>query len=372
MSDSPTINRASRVLVKVSPQVPADAALREEMRAHARISPAEQRAVVRAVYSYYRWFGWLDQNASLQSRIAHAISLQNRFDADPLSVKPEALAARAVPAWLVDEVELSAEYLRQLQQEPALWVRAQDEHYEALLRAQPGFAPGPEPATHALHYSGSRDLFKTDEFKHGLFEIQDLGSQIVGHACAPQPGETWWDACAGEGGKLLHLADLMQGKGLIWASDRSHRRITQLRKRASRAQVFNYRVVPWNGGPIPPTKTKFDGILLDAPCSGVGTWQRHPHARWTVTPTDVAELATLQLQLLDHVAGSLKPGGRLIYAVCTITKSETSAVAAAFGAAHPEFEPLPLLDADDHELTIWPQDWNANGMFIAGWKRKQE
>lgn len=369
MSDSPTVNRASRVIAKVSPQLPADAALREEMRAHNRISPAEQHAVVRAVYSHYRWFGWLDQNASLQSRLAHAISLQDRFDADPLTVKPEALAARALPTWLADEVELSAEYLRQIQAEPTLWIRAQAAHFEALLRSLPGCEPGPEPTTTALRYTGKRDLFKTDEFRHGLFEIQDLGSQLVSLACAPQPGETWWDACAGEGGKLLHMSDLMQNKGLIWASDRSHRRIAQLRKRASRAQAYNYRVVPWNGGPIPPTKTKFDGILLDAPCSGVGTWQRHPHHRWTVTPTDVAELASLQAQLLDHVAPSLKPGGRLIYAVCTLTKSETTAIAETFSANHPEFEPLPLLDAEDHQLTIWPQDWNANGMFIAGWKR---
>jgi len=368
MSDSATVNRATRVLSRVSPQLPADAALREELREHRRISPAEQRAIVRAVYAYYRWFGWLDERISLQKRLAHALSLQNRFDRDPASVKAEALAARALPAWVADEVTFTPDYLRQLQREPALWIRVQNEYRAALPRALGDCAPGPAPATHACRFTGTKDLFKTDEFHQGLFEIQDLGSQLVGHACAPQPGETWWDACCGEGGKALHLADLMQNKGLIWATDRSARRLDRLRLRAKRARVFNYRLAPWNGGPLLPSKTQFDGILVDAPCSGVGTWQRHPHARWTVTPTDVAELAELQLQLLHHVAPALKPGGRLIYAVCTLTRRETTAVAEAFTAAHPELQPLPLLDRAP-QVTLWPHEWNANGMFLAAWQR---
>ena len=149
------------------------------------------------------------------------------------------------------------------------------------------------------------------------------------------------DACAGEGGKTLHLADLMQNKGLIWASDRSIRRLHVLKQRTARAGVFNYRAVAWNGGPQPPTRTRFDGILVDAPCSGVGTWQRNPHARWTVSPADVHELAAVQRQLLDHVAGALKPGGRLIYAVCTLTRAETSGLAAEFSRIILNWNPPP-------------------------------
>ena len=113
-------------------------------------------------------------------------------------------------------------------------------------------------------------------------------------------------------------------------------------------------------------------ILVDAPCSGVGTWQRNPHARWTTTPQDVRELAAVQRQLLDHVAGSLMPSGRLIYAVCTLTRAETTALAEAFSAAHPELAPFPLtaLGSALSALTLWPQDLNANGMFIAAWRKK--
>src|SRR5205823_5977071 len=125
----------------------------------------------------------------------------------------------------------------------------------------------------ALVYEGETDLFRTPEFHAGEFEIQDLSSQAVGWLCDPKPGETWWDACAGEGGKLLHLSDLMQNKGLIWASDRAAWRLQKLKRRTARAKVFNYRAALWDGGAKLPTKTKFDGVLVDAPCSGLGTWR---------------------------------------------------------------------------------------------------
>jgi 16S rRNA (cytosine967-C5)-methyltransferase len=370
MSDSAVINRAARVLARVSPQLPADQALREEMQTLRQISPAEKRELARAVFVYFRWQRWLDDGASRQRQLAAALELQQRFDADPSSIKPEALAARALPDWASEEMPLTTEDLRALQRDPALWIRGQRAHAAAVVRALGHCTPAPAPADRTgFRYSGPKDLFKTDEFHQGLFEIQDLASQLVGHACAPQAGETWWDACAGEGGKTLHLSDLMQNKGLIWASDRSAKRLAQLRRRASRAEVFNFRVVNWNGGPVLPTKTKFDGILVDAPCSGAGTWRRNPHARWTTTLEDVRELAALQAQLLEHVSGALKPGGRLIYAVCTLTRSETTAVAEAFTAQHPELEPLALLDRGA-QTSLLPHALDANGMFLAGWRKR--
>ena len=108
---------------------------------------------------------------------------------------------------------------------------------------------------------------------------------------------------------------------------------------------------------------------MDAPCSGVGTWQRNPHARWTTNLQDVTELAAIQKRLLAHAAPSLKPGGKLIYAVCTLTRSETSEVAADFNSRFPDFEPL-IQDEFSGTRLIWPRDLDGNGMFIAGWRRK--
>ncbi len=167
----------------------------------------------------------------------------------------------------------------------------------------------------------------------------------------------------------------MANKGLVWATDRHDKRLETLKRRFARAKLFNYRTALWDGSAKLPTKTKFDGILVDAPCSGVGTWQRNPQARWTASPNDVSELAVTQRALLEHVAGSVKPGGRLVYAVCTVTRAETSDVADAFTAAHPEFTPAEVLASSatppSPQLLLWPHELNANGMFIAAWTRKK-
>lgn len=380
MLDSATLNNAARVLASVTPELPADAALRRYLGLARRLGPREKRAISRAVFTFWRWVEWTDSKASAQKQLEQADAINSRWLADPKSVKPETLAARAVPAWLREEMDLPVAYLQQLQREPALWLRARPGTADKLAR-ELGHCETTDRAPDALRYTGAQDLFLTPAFHAGAFEIQDLASQIVSLACSPAPKQTWWDACAGEGGKTLHLADLMDNKGLIWASDRSARRLETLKRRAARAHLFNYRSLLWDGGPKLPTKTKFDGILVDAPCSGVGTWQRNPHARWTTTPDDVRELVAMQRSLLENVAGALKPGGRLVYAVCTLTRSETTAVADAFTAAHPELVPTPLfpgaqlsasgshLSPLGSQLFLWPHEHNANGMFIAAWQR---
>ena len=392
MSSSPLIKRAAMVLRQVTERRPADQVLREVVTSHREWSAVEKRGLARVVFAYFRWLGWVDRSESMQRQVEQALEVQTRFDRDPASIKVEALAARAVPAWLRDELDLGPELLRHLQRDPALWLRPRTGRHRDVSLAlgdceevrverrdnrfaflESGAAPHCPPTAHGvwpddchlglLRYGGLNDLFFSAPFREGLFEIQDIASQVVGRFCAPQAGETWWDACAGEGGKLLHLSDLMGGKGLIWASDRSERRLEVLKRRASRAEVFNYRCAPWDGGVNLPTRTKFDGVLVDAPCSGVGTWRRNPHARWTTSPRDVAELAAVQKSLLRNAADSLKPGGRLVYAVCTLTRSETSAVADAFSAERADFDPVL-------RATVWPQDLDGNGMYLAAWRRR--
>jgi 16S rRNA (cytosine967-C5)-methyltransferase len=374
-------NHASRVLGSIRPGVPADAALREYLSASRSLGAVGRRSVSRAVFAYFRWLHWLDPGQSAQRRILAAVGLQNRFERDPATVKAEALAARAVPDWLRGEMDLTADFLRRIQREPALWIRTKAGETASVERelgacGRPALPPAlsAPPGLAALRYLGTADLHRADGFQSGAFEIQDLSSQLVGHACSPQSGETWWDACAGEGGKALHLSDLMRNKGLLWATDRSVRRLSLLTRRAARAGMFNYRPAVWAGSGPAPFRTKCDGVLVDAPCSGVGTWQRNPHARWTTSIADVRELAAVQSTLLGHAAASVKPGGRLVYSVCTLTRSETQAVADQFGAAHPEFEPWPLPiraspGPGSSLITLNPQDVDANGMFIAAWRR---
>jgi 16S rRNA (cytosine967-C5)-methyltransferase len=381
MPDQATLNHAAHVIATIGGDQRADTALRFYFERHRYLQPPARRVVSHAVFAYFRWLSWLDGKASPQKRIEQAVGLHERFAADPKSTKTQALAKFAVPPWLAAEVELPPETLAQLQRDPTLWIRARPGQGAALTKSL--FACEPTSfSADALRFTGKQDLFRTDQFKSGEFEIQDLASQLVGLACAPEPGQTWWDTCAGEGGKTLHLADQMQNKGLVWATDRHSGRIETLKRRTARAKLFNYRTALWDGGAKLPSKTKFDGILVDAPCSGVGTWQRNPHARWTTTPEDVQELAATQLILLNHVSGALKAGGRLVYSVCTLTQTETTAVADAFSAAHPELERVPVFAPDSgaakavdpanpNAVTLWPHVIGANGMFIAAWRRQK-
>jgi 16S rRNA (cytosine967-C5)-methyltransferase len=367
-----------RIIAACDAENPADKVLREHLKAERDILPSDARAVSQTVFNYFRWRGWLDLDAPLNLQIRKARDIAANFAADPNSFSDASLVERVAPDWLRDEMEISPAWARSIQSEPKLWLRAKSGQGRALCEKLGAAKLMKDLLPDAIHYKGEEDLFKREEFHAGEFEIQDLASQAVGWLCAPNPGETWWDACAGEGGKTLHLSALMQNKGLIWSSDRAEWRLKNLKRRAARAQVFNFRTVPWDGGAKLPTKTKFDGVLVDAPCSGVGTWQRNPHARWTTTLQDVKELAAIQKQLLANVALSVKPGGKLIFAVCTLTRSESVEVAADFNAKFAaEFEPMILPDVlqksrahtSAAELTIWPQDLGGNGMFIAGWRR---
>jgi 16S rRNA (cytosine967-C5)-methyltransferase len=363
---------ASRVIARAVKR-PADAVLKDELKV-ARLSPADSSAVANLVFTYFRWRGWLNPTDKIERQFDQVWDLDVRFHENPTGFSTDELL-KAVPAWARNEIDISREWLLSLQTPPSLWLRAKHETRDQLAEKLGDCVQGPEQLPDSLEYRGTKDLFRTPEFHAGEFEVQDIASQFVGALCDPKPGETWWDACAGEGGKLLHLSELMQNKGLIWASDRSERRLANLRRRTARAKVFNYRVAPWDGGSKLPTKTKFDGVLIDAPCSGAGTWQRNPHARWTTTIDDVRELGEVQRQLILNAATSLKPGGRLIYAVCTLTRTETERVADLCLQQLSGFAPLSLpawpseRPVTSHQRWIWPQDHRGNGMFVAAWQR---
>jgi len=371
---------AAEVIRQTGKDKPADAALREVLKSLRDLAPFDATEVARTVFTYYRWHVWLREERGVEAKMRLALRLNQRFQENEADLPVSELRAKAVPAWTAAALEITDDWLRSLQREPKLWLRAKRGTAESLAEKLPG-AEVSALLPAALMFAGETDLFKTPEFHAGEFEIQDIASQVVSLLCDPQPGETWWDTCAGEGGKTLHLSDLMQNKGLLWASDRAEWRLQKLKRRTGRAKVFNYRSVFWDGGKKLPTKTKFDGVLVDAPCSGLGTWQRNPQARWTTDENDVRELSAIQKNLLANVAPSVKPGGKLIFSVCTLTKAETTEVVAAFNASQPEFEPLIWeeikLAADGSalknisQLTIWPQELGGNGMFIAGWRRKK-
>lgn len=368
---------AARVIRAADRDHPADGVLRDILKAQREMSPEERTGISEGVFAYYRWRGWLEPTRPVHDQIEHALRLAGQYRSNPQIFTDEQLMARAVPGWLAAVMDVSPAWARALQTPPRLWLRARRGEGRRLaenLRNCVAFSQG-SPGD-ALEYRGCQDLFRTAEFHAGKFEIQDISSQAVGLICAPLPGQAWWDACAGEGGKTLHLSELMENKGLIWASDSTAWRLQKLKRRAARAGVFNYRAVAWEGGARLPTRTKFDGVLVDAPCSGIGTWQRNPHARWTVTERDVEALSERQQRLLCHAAPAVKPAGKLIYAVCTLARPETLGVVAAFEAKQVEFarlhisNPLAPAASPSPHVEYWPQQFGGAGMFVAAWTRR--
>jgi 16S rRNA (cytosine967-C5)-methyltransferase len=370
-----TMSLARAAIARASRELPADASLRQALRGAKGLTPADSREISEAVFAYYRWHGWV-RDLDPEVAILRALELAEKFRNAPKTFSDADLFERAIPGWVTQEMDVTTAWVRSLQSVPRLWLRAKKGRGSIIRETLWDCEPvGIKALSESFCYTGSRDLFRTPEFQAGDFELQDLNSQIVGHICGAAPGEKWWDACAGEGGKLLHLSDLMQNQGLIIASDRAAWRLRRLKQRAARAGVFNYRIAPWDGGKKLPVKTLFDGVLVDAPCSGIGTWQRNPHARWTTTATDVAELGVIQRDILSNAAAAVKPRGRLVYAVCTLARAETTETCAAFQERHPDFEPIPMLNPilpkfmPVSQLWLLPHESKGNGMFVAAWKR---
>jgi len=221
-------------------------------------------------------------------------------------------------------------------------------------------------------------------FKEGLIEVQDEGSQIVALLAGAGPGMRVVDFCAGAGGKALALAAQMANRGKLVACDVSARRLERAARRLRRAGVNNAERRALTSERDKWVKRHvggFDRVLVDAPCLGTGTWRRNPDAKWRATPQDLAELVIRQQQILGSAARLVRPGGRLVYATCSLLREENEAQAEAFLAAEPEFSAVPASRAW-HEtiggrspggelyLRLTPARHGTDGFFVAVFEHK--
>ncbi len=175
----------------------------------------------------------------------------------------------------------------------------------------------------------------------GWFEVQDFGSQIVAELTGVKRGEQVLDLCAGAGGKTLAMAAAMQNQGQIFAYDRDRFRLAPIYDRLKRAGVRNVQVRQPGENVLDDLVGKLDRVVIDAPCTGSGTWRRQPTAKWKLTPEQLAMRVEEQRQILAEGARFVKPGGTLCYITCSILPEENATQAQAFLAAHPEFSALP-------------------------------
>jgi 16S rRNA (cytosine967-C5)-methyltransferase len=182
-----------------------------------------------------------------------------------------------------------------------------------------------------------------EDFIKGLVEVQDEGSQLAALLSAAKPGEQVIDLCAGAGGKTLALAAMMQGKGRLIATDHDKRQLAPIHERLSRAGVHNaeIRTPKGDADPLSDIKASADLVLIDAPCSGTGTWRRNPDAKWRIRPGALEIRIKDQIEVLDRASRLVKPGGRIAYITCSVLPEENGEQVRAFIARHPEFAVMP-------------------------------
>lgn len=302
----------------------------------------------------------------------------------------QGLGDRALPAVL--------EILQTQNQRAPLTVRANllkctRAELQARLQAEGVTATPSSLAPLALHLRTRVNVYALPAFTDGWFELQDEGSQLIAELCAPPPGGTVLDTCAGAGGKTLALGALLQNKGRIVALDIDRRRLSELQKRARRAGLSCVQALCVSADgqragrgeashDLPPGVLARGAhrVLCDVPCSGLGVLRRHPEARWHLGPRALAEISVQQHQILAASARHVQPHGRLIYATCTVLRRENDEVVDDFLRAHPEFVEIPVKEllgserahklGDGQRLRLLPTPDGPDGFFAAVLRRR--
>ena len=395
-----------RVQATVSEGNPLDSYLSHFYHAHPEFGSRDRRLFSGTIFSYFRWKGWIDLAASTTEAACVLAYLLESVDIHPaikiLAVRaglpdialtpmgplsPQGKAteldritgitystSQLVPAWIIpmlgpDSVRL----LEAFQTPPQTWLRVNPPDRNSIIAALQ--KQGIEPTSHpfvasALSVQRGINLRALPRPIRDRLEIQDLASQATGLICNPRPGERWWDACCGSGGKTFHLAALGSPSVSLLATDIRPTILNELTRRMGEKRVKGITTALWDGAGQPPPEGAYDGILLDAPCSGTGTWHRNPDSRWRTTHETVAKLIRLQSQLIRACATRLKPNGTLIYATCSVTHDENENIINQFLSDSPGFKLDPFINPltgnpCDGRLRINPWENPCNGMFIA-------
>jgi 16S rRNA (cytosine967-C5)-methyltransferase len=279
-------------------------------------------------------------------------------------------AEQLFPDWLANEAPALTGRARDiLLSRPPLWLRLQTSDPVAIdtwlgVEGIPFRRHPLLPDARALLIE--TDVARSSLHEAGTFEVQDLGSQLILALAAPAPGTRWLDACAGAGGKTLQLARLIGPAGHVEAADIRPEALAELRARATRAELANITTLP----AAPATGRLYDGVIVDAPCSGSGTWRRSPHLRWQTTPPDLRRHHERQLAILSAHAAHVRPGGRLVYATCSLARTENEGTVAAFLAAHPDFHVTPPADSfgcavNEFGTAILPHLHDSDAFFVS-------
>jgi 16S rRNA (cytosine967-C5)-methyltransferase len=410
------LHSAAELLQRIlSEKIPADRQMESYFRTHRDMGVRDRGFVAETVYGCLRERRWLEHIAgsALLLDVVAAYLLTHGYSARALeetgfrgdargmverartldkTTLPFAIQAN-MPDWLAQRMRAQFGDAESLALAAALnhpapvdmrvnTIKAKREEVQTRL-AQEGFPCELTPYSPAgLRRHDRAPIFKTLCFKEGLFEVQDEGSQLLALMLEPRRQEMVVDFCAGAGGKTLHIGALMANSGTVYAFDVLAKRLERLKPRLRRAGLNNVRMVTISherDARVQRLKGKVDRVLVDAPCSGTGTLRRNPDIKWR--DINLAELANAQQRILSAAAELLKPGGRLVYATCSLLKEENEDIVEKFLASRPEFRVVPVneilerrhlpLSMAGDALRLLPHLHQTDGFYAVALERNQ-
>jgi 16S rRNA (cytosine967-C5)-methyltransferase len=411
----PLLDACTAALAAVLPlEEPADAALSAFFRSHPKIGQRDRAIIADSVYAALRRRRLLERlvlPASPRRMVLASWTLllgASLRELEPwlrgdepqwlAGVKRAAAAEQPfevqceLPDWVIERLrrrfddDALLEMARGLMQTASLDLRVNSMKTtrEAVMERfeKDGIPVSETPySPEGLRLEGRPAIQRHPVFLEGGVEVQDEGSQLLCHLVEPRRGEMVVDFCAGAGGKTLALGALMRSTGRLYAFDISPKRLAGLKPRLARSGLSNVhpqRIEGANDARVKRLAGKIDRVLVDAPCSGLGTLRRNPDMKWRQTPEDVGELVGKQASLLSAGARLVKPGGRLVYATCSILEEENRGIAGEFLADHAQFRSIPASEVLDkgrirldmgEYFELWPHRHGTDGFFAAIFER---
>lgn len=374
--------------------------LNRHFRENSRFGSRDRRLYREFIYTYLRFEPWLkplleSEKRFLDTLIALATptsDIARLFPTvDPsipinssetarhrLIGKSDCELASLIPDWFLSHYSRTPtdEDLLTLFSRPPLWIRVQKGDSEAItsqLSASLQLS-SQSPTSHAtipdaIQCPTDFPVQDSGNYQNGDIEIQDISSQVLLQLIDPKPTGDWFDACAGAGGKSLQLAKLLGRAGRVFAFDPRSKALDELIQRSKRAGFRNISVIRKK-----PSDRLFKGVLADAPCSGTGTWRRHPYLMRQTSETDIQTAAEKQFALLGEYAENVAPNGLLVYCTCSLSRFENQEVARRFLESRADFEHRPLasrfgLSEKGFGITVYPKDFNGDGLYVVSFRR---
>ncbi len=395
---------------------PADVTLSRYFRDHPRLGGRERGAIAEAVYGFLRnrtlLMQFVDSGTGAQMRRVALLALADTAGVDAIAGLSEQESEWLTRVIAIDRTTLSAaarssfpdwireRFVAQFGEDEAMTLmealnrpapldlrvnvlKSSIEQAEAVLSEAHIPFERMSYSPLGLRLSKKPALQNLTLFKEGGIEVQDEGSQLLAHLVGAKRGEMVVDFCAGAGGKTLAIGAAMRNTGRLYAFDVSDKRLAKLKPRLSRSGLSNVHpvvIAHENDAKVKRLAGKIDRVLVDAPCSGLGTLRRNPDIKWRQQPSDIAELNAKQQAILAGASRLVKAGGRLVYATCSLLAEENEAIVTHFLSTHPEFSLVPVrdvlaeqkitLDQGDY-LQLLPHVHRTDGFFAAVLERKQ-